>query len=231
MFRRQCQVLGMFAIEPADNVRCILGQYVGRCLLVLVDRHPLGQNSEATHKVHPGGFEPVKGKAGRVHNLVGVGMGDGISHPDGIDVLLRLVVVDLHELAGDGATGGILSLRPAAKLGEERYQAVGVVPNIDGVHGHFVHEEDGTSLVVQDVVDVGTEGGALDAVVAGLGTQGAGCAHGEDRAGLLIDLEADGLLDGSLSVGRCCFGFAVDGGRCCDGRCAEGIIIAGSYSL
>mmetsp|Transcript_26705 Transcript_26705/g.77030 ORF Transcript_26705/g.77030 Transcript_26705/m.77030 type:complete len:231 (-) Transcript_26705:165-857(-) len=230
MFRRQCQILGVVAIEPTDNVRCILGQYVGRCLLVFVDRHPLGENTEATHKVHPDGVEPVKGEAWGVHNLIGVGMGDGISHPDGIDVL-RLVVVDLFELAGDGAAGGILSLRSAAELGEQRHHAVGIVPNIDGVHGHFVHEEDGTSLVVQDVVDVGTEGGALDAVVAGLGTEGAGCGHGQYRASLLVDLKADGLLDGSLSVGRCCFGCAIDGGRCCNGSCAEGIITAGSYSL
>ena len=76
----------------------------------------------------------------------------------------------------------------------------GISLNVHGVHGHFVHEEDGVPLVVEDVIHKGPKGGPLDSVVSGYRAQSPRFADAEDRLGLFKDIESD--LPQVVFVGR-----------------------------
>ena len=100
------------------------------------------------------------------------------------------------------------------------------------MHGHFVHEQNGTALVVEHVVHKGSKGRALHAIPSRQGTQGARRAHARDGAGLFVDIQANvGRCDGAFIVGgarsvggrRCGGCFAIDGhGRWRDARSKGG---------
>ena len=66
------------------------------------------------------------------------------------------------------------------------------------MHRHFVHKKDGVACIVEDVVDEGAEGSALDLFHVGGGAKCARSANGGDGAGFFGDIKTDFGRSGCL---------------------------------
>mmetsp|Transcript_4174 Transcript_4174/g.5801 ORF Transcript_4174/g.5801 Transcript_4174/m.5801 type:complete len:221 (+) Transcript_4174:359-1021(+) len=218
MFGGKDQIIGMLSIQPGHDVRCLVGQDVRCSIPVIFHIDPFGQNAESTDEVDAFGDEPVECKFGRIHDLIGVGVTYGISHTYGIDVFRRVGVYALNG-AGEGTTGYILSLLVVLvgglciQLGEEGNEGIFSTGggDVDGMHGHFVHEENGKSIVVEDVIDKGTEGCSRDIIVGGgRCAECSRCAYGYDCFGLFFYRESNVVV--VVIYGGICVGVSID---CC----------------
>jgi len=128
-------------------------------------------------------------------------MRDRIPHTHERQILIRVVRIDLLHRAGDGTARDALStgrgFRSAVGLGvgggfsvelrEEGDHSIGVVGNVEGVHAHLVHEEDGVSSFVEYVVNEGTEGRAVYSVLGGGGAECSRGYCGYDGFGFFFD--------------------------------------------
>lgn len=72
-------------------------------------------------------------------------------------------------------------------MGEECDHTVRVISDVEGVHTPFVHEEDGVAVVVEYVVDEGTEGCSFYSFVGGGRAECSGSADRYDSFRFLFD--------------------------------------------